>query len=133
LADAGIDAIRAGRPDPVLTPAQQAEMAFADDVVLNVRASDATLAAVRGFWSDRALVDLILVIGLYMTVSRARYRQGSAYIGAGRYRIRSAGSGVGWRRSFAESDWQDRPRFFHAWHIPPSGLTGLGTDSIKGR
>ncbi|MDB5392961.1 MAG: carboxymuconolactone decarboxylase family protein [Rhodospirillales bacterium] len=70
LTDAQIDAIRAGRPDPVLTPAQQAVMAFADDVVLNVRAGDVTLATVRGFLSDRALVDLILVIGLYMTVSR---------------------------------------------------------------
>ena len=54
----------------MLTPAQSAVMAFADDVILNVRAGDATLAAVRAFLTDRALVDLILVIGLYMTVSR---------------------------------------------------------------
>lgn len=45
-------------------------MAFADDVILNVRAGDATLAAVRSHLSDQAVVDLILVIGLYMTVSR---------------------------------------------------------------
>ena len=70
LSDAQIAAIKAGRPDPVLTPAQQAVMAFADDVILNVRAGDATLAAVRAHLSDRAVVDLILVIGLYMTVSR---------------------------------------------------------------
>jgi 4-carboxymuconolactone decarboxylase len=70
LTDAQIDAIRAGKANPALTPAQAAVMAFADDVIVNVRAGDATLAAVRGFLSDQALVDLILVIGLYMTVSR---------------------------------------------------------------
>jgi len=70
LTDAQIDAIRIGKPAPVLNPAQTAVMAFADDVILNVRAGDATLAAVRAHLSDQALVDLILVIGLYMTVSR---------------------------------------------------------------
>jgi alkylhydroperoxidase family enzyme len=70
LSDAQIAAIKAARPDPVLSPAQAAVMAFADDVILNVRAGDATLAAVRAHLSDRAVVDLILVIGLYMTVSR---------------------------------------------------------------
>lgn len=70
LSDAQIAAIKAGRLDPVLTEAQQAVMAFADDVIINVRAGDATLTAVRRHLSDRALVDLILVIGLYMTVSR---------------------------------------------------------------
>jgi 4-carboxymuconolactone decarboxylase len=70
LGDAQIAAIKAGRPDPELTAAQQAVMAFADDVIVNVRAGDATLAAVRAHLSDQAVVDLILVIGLYMTVSR---------------------------------------------------------------
>ncbi len=70
LSDAQIDAIRAGKSASVLTPAQQAVMAFADDVIVNVRAGDATLAAARQYLSDQALVDLILVIGLYMTVSR---------------------------------------------------------------
>ena len=70
LSEAQIDAIRAGRADPVLDAAQQAVMAFADDIILNVRASDATLAAVRAHLSDKGLVDLILVVGLYMTISR---------------------------------------------------------------
>jgi 4-carboxymuconolactone decarboxylase len=70
LSDAQIAAIKAGRPDLVLTSAQAAVMAFADDVIVNVRAGDATLAAVRTHLSDQAVVDLILVIGLYMTVSR---------------------------------------------------------------
>jgi alkylhydroperoxidase family enzyme len=63
-------AIAAGKPDPVLTPAQNAVMGFADDIILNVRAGDATLVAVRSHVSDQALVDLIMVIGLYMTVAR---------------------------------------------------------------
>jgi 4-carboxymuconolactone decarboxylase len=70
LSDAQIAAIKAGRPSEALTPAQAAVMAFADDVIVNVRAGDATLAAVRAHLSDQAVVDVILVIGLYMTVSR---------------------------------------------------------------
>ena len=70
LSEAQIDAIRAGRADPVLDAAQQAVMAFADDIILNVRAGDATLKAVRAHLSDKGLVDLILVVGLYMTISR---------------------------------------------------------------
>jgi alkylhydroperoxidase family enzyme len=70
LTGAQIAAIAEGRPDEPLTPAQQAVMAFADDIILNVRAGDETLAAVKSHLSDQALIDLILVIGLYMTVSR---------------------------------------------------------------
>jgi alkylhydroperoxidase family enzyme len=70
LTGAQIAAIARGLPDPALSDAQNAVMAFADDIIVNVRAGDATLAAVRGHVSDQALVDLILVIGLYMTVSR---------------------------------------------------------------
>jgi alkylhydroperoxidase family enzyme len=70
LGDDQIAAIARGEPDPALTAAQNAVMAFADDIIVNVRAGDDTLAAVRGHVSDQALVDLILVTGLYMTVSR---------------------------------------------------------------
>ncbi len=70
LSDIQIAAVARGLPDPALSDAQNAVMAFADDIVANVRAGDATLAAIRAHISDRALVDLILVIGLYMTVSR---------------------------------------------------------------
>lgn len=59
-----------GPADPVLTPAQLAVLRFADDTVLNVRASDATLAEVRKHVSDSDLVDLIMVIGCYMMVAR---------------------------------------------------------------
>lgn len=70
LSDEQLRAIERGAADPVLTPAQQAIMRFADDVVLNVRASDTTLAEARKYVDDSALVDLIMVIGCYMMVAR---------------------------------------------------------------
>jgi alkylhydroperoxidase family enzyme len=70
LGETQLAAIAAGKPDPSLTPAQNDVLAFTNDIVLNVRASDEMLAAVRAHLSDQALVDLIMVIGLYMTVSR---------------------------------------------------------------
>lgn len=71
LSDAQVVAIEHGGQHPAaLSDVQQAVMDFTDDVVLNVRASDATLGAVRKFLSDEEVLDLILVIGLYMAVSR---------------------------------------------------------------
>jgi len=66
-----ITAIRQGGPQPeVLSNQQQAVMDFTDDVVKNVRASDDTLGAVRQYLSDRAVADLVLLIGCYMGISR---------------------------------------------------------------
>jgi len=71
MTEAQIDAVRKGGQHPgVLTAQQQAVLDFADDVIVNVRASDQTLAAVRAFLSDEEVKDLILVTGLYMTISR---------------------------------------------------------------
>jgi alkylhydroperoxidase family enzyme len=70
LTEPQLRAIERGAADPVLTPAQQAVMRFADDTVLNVRAGDATLAEVRKFIGDSDLIDLIMVIGCYMMVAR---------------------------------------------------------------
>lgn len=50
--------------------AQQSVVNFTEDVVKNVKASDATLAAVRTHLSDRQVLDLTLLIGFYMMVSR---------------------------------------------------------------
>lgn len=66
-----IDAIRAGDArSAALDETERAVLEFVDDVVANVRASDATLAAVRGHLSDTQVVDLILVSGAYMMISR---------------------------------------------------------------
>ena len=71
LSDAQIDAIRSGDArSPVLDAAERDVMAFVEDLVANVRASDATLAAVRKHLDDSQVVDLILVSGYYMTVCR---------------------------------------------------------------
>jgi alkylhydroperoxidase family enzyme len=69
LDDTEIAAIGAGDA-AALGEAEAAALAFVDDVVANVRASDATLAAVRRHLDDRQVVDLVLVTGAYMMVSR---------------------------------------------------------------
>ena len=71
LDDGHLAAIRHGGEHPgTLSPAQQAVLDFTDDIVLRVRASDASLAAVRSHLGDRGTLDLIMLIGLYMIVCR---------------------------------------------------------------
>ncbi len=71
LSDAAIAAIAAGGSHPdVLSPAQQAVLDFADEVIVNVRASDTTLAAVQRHLDHNQLMDLMMVIGTYMMLSR---------------------------------------------------------------
>lgn len=71
LTDSQIAAIKDGdRNSDALSECEQAVLAFVDDVVINVRASDATLAGVRRHLDDPQVVDLILVTGYYMTISR---------------------------------------------------------------
>lgn len=71
LSDRQIAAVKAGNADPVvLGDDGAAVLAFAEDLVLNVRASDETLAAVRKHLNDMQVVDLILVTGMYMMVCR---------------------------------------------------------------
>jgi alkylhydroperoxidase family enzyme len=71
LGDAQIEAIREGGEHPtVLSAVQQAVLNFTDEVVINVRAGDAALAGVRRHLADEQVLDLILVIGYYMMLSR---------------------------------------------------------------
>lgn len=71
LSDEQIAAIRSGgAAASVLGDAGAAVLAFTDDLVKNVRAGDETLAAVRRYLSDTELIDLMLVTGMYMMVSR---------------------------------------------------------------
>ncbi|RYD95692.1 MAG: carboxymuconolactone decarboxylase family protein, partial [Sphingomonadales bacterium] len=67
--DGAIAAIKAGDGAP-LGEVGAAVLAFTDDLVKNVRASDASLAAVRKHLDDTQVIDLILVTGMYMMVSR---------------------------------------------------------------
>ncbi len=71
LTDEQITAIKAGgAAASALGEAGAAVLAFTDDLVHNVRAGDATLAGVRKHLDDTQVVDLILVTGMYMMVSR---------------------------------------------------------------
>jgi alkylhydroperoxidase family enzyme len=69
LSDQEIAAIRAGDP-AALDETQRAVLEFVDDLVKNVRAGDATLAAMRARLDDAQVVDLILVSGFYMMICR---------------------------------------------------------------
>ncbi|MDB5394293.1 MAG: carboxymuconolactone decarboxylase family protein [Rhodospirillales bacterium] len=71
LGDSQIEAIKhGGEHKEALDEVQQAVLNFTEDVVKNVKASDANLAAVRRHLSDKQVLDLTLLIGLYMMVSR---------------------------------------------------------------
>jgi alkylhydroperoxidase family enzyme len=71
LSDEQIAAIRSGgAAASALGEAGAAVLAFTDDLVHNVRADDATLSAVRKYLDDVQVVDLILVTGMYMMISR---------------------------------------------------------------
>jgi 4-carboxymuconolactone decarboxylase len=71
LTEAQIAAITTGgAAASALGEAGAAVLAFTDDLVRNVRASDETLAGVRRHLDDTQVIDLILVTGLYMMVSR---------------------------------------------------------------
>lgn len=52
------------------SPAQQAAFAFTDEVVYMVEATDATYDRAKEHFSDRALTEILYVIGTYMFVAR---------------------------------------------------------------
>ena len=71
LTDEQIAAIKAGgEAASVLGEAGAAVLVYVDDLVKNVRPGDATLAGVRKHLSDTEVIDLTLVSGMYMMVSR---------------------------------------------------------------
>lgn len=71
MSEAEIAAIEAGDPKaPALSAVQSAVLEFVDDMVANVRASDRTLDAVRQHLDDAQVLDLIMVSGFYMMISR---------------------------------------------------------------
>jgi 4-carboxymuconolactone decarboxylase len=55
---------------PEFTAEEVSVLAFADDVIANVRAGDATLTAVREHLSEREVVELVLAVGYYMMLAR---------------------------------------------------------------
>jgi 4-carboxymuconolactone decarboxylase len=71
LTDAQIAAVKLGGDvGDILGEKGAAIIAFVDDLVSNVRAGDETLAAVRRFFGDVEVADLILLTGAYMMICR---------------------------------------------------------------
>lgn len=70
MSDALITAIRDGADAPAFDDLQAMVMRYTDDVVHNVRASDATFEPLRARLSVKALSELTMAIGFYMMVSR---------------------------------------------------------------
>jgi alkylhydroperoxidase family enzyme len=66
-----VDALKAGNDQAAcFSDAQKAALLLAREVVVNVRASEATLEAARAHLSDREIVELILVAGFYIMLAR---------------------------------------------------------------
>ena len=70
MSEALVKAVEAGPQDPALTPLQRQVMAFTDDVVKNVRASDATFNPIAEALGYKQTEELLITIGYYMMVSR---------------------------------------------------------------
>jgi alkylhydroperoxidase family enzyme len=70
MTDGLLAAIRSGPDDPAFTDLQRLVMRFTDDVVANVRASDATFEPLRAQLPVQQLQELTVTIGYYMTASR---------------------------------------------------------------
>jgi alkylhydroperoxidase family enzyme len=71
LNDEQIAAVKAGGKQPgVLSDVQQAALDFADDLIHNVRVSDANLAAMRKHLPDPLVLELLVATGTYMLISR---------------------------------------------------------------
>ncbi|MHB8530812.1 MAG: carboxymuconolactone decarboxylase family protein [Caulobacteraceae bacterium] len=70
MSDALIAAVHEGPGATGLEAAQREVMAFTDEVVTKVRASDATFEPLKGRLGFKALQELTIAIGYYMLVSR---------------------------------------------------------------
>jgi alkylhydroperoxidase family enzyme len=70
MSDALIAAIHKGPEDPAFDELQRLVMRFTDDVVKNVRASDATWKPLVERLSLQEMQELVVTIGYYMTASR---------------------------------------------------------------
>lgn len=70
VSQAKLDALRADTILPIFTPEEQAVLVFTDEVVKNVRPGDAALSAVQQHLSNSQIMELVVITGYYMTVSR---------------------------------------------------------------
>ncbi len=70
LSEDKLRAIASGAQNSAFDKQEKSVLLYTDDIVNNVRASDETLNAVKGFLDAEQLVELTVTIGYYMMVSR---------------------------------------------------------------
>lgn len=70
LTDAQIEAALAPTIGAPLDAREQAVLAFAQEVILNVEPSDAVLAEARKYLSDSQIFETLVIIGNYMMIAR---------------------------------------------------------------
>lgn len=70
LSEEKLRAVHIGADAPQFDAQEKAVLRFTDEVVRNVKASDASFDAVAGFLDREQIVELVLSIGFYMMVSR---------------------------------------------------------------
>ena len=70
ISDARIRACGDVLPNPLFSDAENAALQFADDQVRNVKASRTCFEAARAHLTDTQMQELILIVGIYMMVSR---------------------------------------------------------------
>lgn len=68
---AQIDALEKGAlDDAAFSEQEKTLLRFADDVIRNVKASEANVEAAKKFFSPQEIVEIILTCGFYMTMAR---------------------------------------------------------------
>ena len=70
LTDAQIEAALSATPGAPLTERERTLLHFADEVILNVRPSDAALEGARRYLSDVEIFETLYIIGNYMFLAR---------------------------------------------------------------
>jgi 4-carboxymuconolactone decarboxylase len=65
-----IEAIHDWQNSPLFNEQERAVLAYVDEVERDIRVSDGTFTALRGFLSEHAIVELTIVIGYYGMVCR---------------------------------------------------------------
>lgn len=65
MAEAKLQALKEGPAAPVFNDLERLVLTFTDEVVRNVRASEATMAALRAQFSTRQIAELVLTVGFY--------------------------------------------------------------------
>lgn len=68
MSEERIAAAAAALPAAPLNDAENAALAFTDDILANTRAGDETFAAIRAHLDDNTLTELVVVIGVYRMV-----------------------------------------------------------------